>query len=199
MITRLGTVRPGESRRAMRRPDATSARVERVEQLRDVLRLVLQVAVHRHDQVAARAREPCVHRGVLAEVALEADRRARAGRRSCSARSFVNVSSVEPSSTKIGLPVAAVERRDEPAVQLVDRPLLVQHRDHDRDVHRATLDREDHSSAADVERDGEAAQELVADEAAVDDPLEHHLGILLHELGRAGRVDRAGRVVKERV
>src|SRR5205085_898800 len=48
--------------------------LERGHQLRDVLRLVLQVAVHRHDRVAPRAGEPRVHRGVLAEVPLQAHR-----------------------------------------------------------------------------------------------------------------------------
>ena len=174
----------------MRRPDATSARVERVEQLRDVLRLVLQVAVHRHDRVAAGAREPGVHRRVLAEVALEAhDAHAR----------VALVERAQPREGAVGravvdedrLPVAAVQRRGDAPVQLVDRALLVQHRDNDRNVHRPDPNGKDHSSAADVERDGEAAEEVVADEAVVDDPLEHHLGILVSELGRPGRVDPA--------
>ena len=42
------------------------------DQLREVRRLVLQVSVHRDDDVAARADESRVHRRVLAEVALEA-------------------------------------------------------------------------------------------------------------------------------
>ncbi len=49
------------------------AGLDRRDEARDVLRRVLEVAVHRHDDLAARAREPGVHRGVLAEVALEAD------------------------------------------------------------------------------------------------------------------------------
>ena len=127
MITRLGTVRPGRiaARDAPARRDVGA--VERVEQLGDVLRLVLQVAVHRHDQVAARAREPGVHRGVLAEVALEADdAHARVGlvQRAQLRERVVGRAVVDED----GLPVAAVERRDEPAVQLVDRALLVQHR-----------------------------------------------------------------------
>ena len=67
-------MRPQESLRAARRPLATSApRLDRRDEPRDVLRLVLEVAVHRHDDLAAGAREPGVHRRVLAEVALEAD------------------------------------------------------------------------------------------------------------------------------
>ena len=49
------------------------AGLDRGDEPRDVLGLVLEVAVHRHDDVAARAREPGVHRRVLAEVPLEAD------------------------------------------------------------------------------------------------------------------------------
>ena len=48
------------------------ARLDRGDQARDVFGLVLEVAVHRHDDVAAGTREPGVHRGVLAEVPLEA-------------------------------------------------------------------------------------------------------------------------------
>ena len=44
-----------------------------LDEPRDVLRLVLQVAVHRHDQVAAGARQPGMHGGVLTEAALETD------------------------------------------------------------------------------------------------------------------------------
>ena len=49
------------------------ARVDRGDELRDVLREVLEVAVHRHDDLAAGPAEAGVHRGVLAEVPLEAD------------------------------------------------------------------------------------------------------------------------------
>src|SRR5215213_3114471 len=42
-------------------------------QLRDVLRCVLEVTVHGHEDVAGRECEPRVHRGVLPEVPLEAD------------------------------------------------------------------------------------------------------------------------------
>jgi hypothetical protein len=44
------------------------------DQLREVRRLVLQVSVHRDDDVAPRADEPCVHRRMLPEIPLEAHR-----------------------------------------------------------------------------------------------------------------------------
>jgi len=108
--------------------------LERGEQLRDVLRLVLQVAVHRHDRVAARAHEAGVHRRVLAEVALEAhDVHPRVG----------VVQFPQPREGRVRravvdedrLPVAAVERLGEPPVELRHRAFLVQHRDHNRYVH----------------------------------------------------------------
>ena len=82
----------------------------------------------------SRAREPRVHRRVLAEVALEADDaqpRIRGVQRS------------EPRIGRVGravvdedrLPVAPVERRGDPAVELLDGALLVQHGDNNRYVH----------------------------------------------------------------
>ena len=69
LISRDGSVRP--QRVAARRAPAArhvGAGLDRGDEPRDVLRLVLQVAVHRHDDVAARPREPGVHGRVLAEV-----------------------------------------------------------------------------------------------------------------------------------
>ncbi len=48
------------------------AAVDSRDELRDVLGRVLEIAVHRHDDVAARADEPGVHRRMLAEVAPKA-------------------------------------------------------------------------------------------------------------------------------
>ena len=134
-MTRLGSVRPGRvaARDAPARRDVDA--VERLEQPRDVLRLVLQVAVHRHDAVAARPREAGVHRRVLAEVPLEPD------------DAHARISLVDRAQRReraVGravvdedrLPVAAVERRRDAAVQLLDGALLVQHRDDNRYVHR---------------------------------------------------------------
>ena len=77
------------------------AGLDRLDEPRDVLRLVLEVAVHRHDDLAARAREAGVHRRVLAEVALEADGVDARRRRRAARSSAANVPSVEPSSTTI--------------------------------------------------------------------------------------------------
>jgi len=120
-------------------PDAAAGgdvdAIERLEQSRNVLRLVLQVSVHRDDARALRPGEPGVHRRVLAEVALEANHthacvtlveRAQLGERSVG-RAVVD---------EDRLPVGAVERRDDARIELVDRLLLVQHRDHNRNVHQ---------------------------------------------------------------
>jgi hypothetical protein len=50
------------------------ARLNRLDEPRDVLRGVLQVAVHGHDDVAAPTRKPRMHGWMLAEVALEPNR-----------------------------------------------------------------------------------------------------------------------------
>ena len=73
LITREGTERPtGVFACAPPPAGDVVARLDRLDQSRNVLRLVLKVAVHRHDDVATRTRQPGVHRGMLAEVALEA-------------------------------------------------------------------------------------------------------------------------------
>ena len=73
LITRDGSVRPQESRRAFRAARDVRALLDCRDQPRQVLGRVLEVAVHRHEDLAARANEPGVHRGVLAEVPLQAD------------------------------------------------------------------------------------------------------------------------------
>ena len=74
LITREGSVRPQESRRAFARPARdVGAGLDRRDEPREVLGRVLEVAVHRHEDLAARPDEPRVHRRVLAEVPLEAD------------------------------------------------------------------------------------------------------------------------------
>ena len=74
--------------------------VDRLDQLGDVGRLVLEVAVHRHHDLAAGARDAGVHRRVLAEVALERDHPHATVAR-VQPRQQLIVRSVEPSSTKI--------------------------------------------------------------------------------------------------
>src|SRR6266508_6975811 len=111
------------------------AGLDRLDETRDVLRLVLQVSVHRHDDVAACAGEAGVHGWVLAEVALEAhgaypriggvealERRERAV-----GRAIVDEDQLEG-------PRPRLERGDAAAVELLDRPGLVVDGDDDRDV-----------------------------------------------------------------
>ena len=88
---------------------------------------------------------------------------------------------------KIASHSCAVERCRDPPVELVDRSLLVQHRDDDRDVHQAN----DDAPGRQVESHGEAAQERIADEAVVADALEHDGGIVLHDRGCAVGMDGA--------
>ena len=106
LISRDGSVRPHESRRATRRPLATSTPASTAASSLGMSsgwfwRSPSIVTIDR----AARAREPGVHRRVLAEVALEpdgADARVAVVQR---ARARAKVPSVEPSSTKIELEV----------------------------------------------------------------------------------------------
>ena len=112
------------------------------DEARDVLGLVLQVAVHRHDDRAARAGEPGVHRRMLAEVALEAD------------GADVSVARGEPPDDLPGavaravvdedqLVVRAGERLADAAAQLLERRLLVEERDDDRERRSRVLQGED--------------------------------------------------------
>ena len=108
-----------------------------LDEPRDVLRLVLQVAVHRHDQVAAGARQPGMHGGVLAEAALETDG-ADAG--------VVGVQALERGERAVGgavvddddleRPAERLELRDRAPQELVERPRLVQHGDDDGQLWR---------------------------------------------------------------
>ena len=87
---------------------------------------VLEVAVHRDEDLAARTREPGVHRGMLAEVPLEADDAdARVGvvqplepRERPVARAVVDEEDLERAAVLL-------ERRDRAPVELVDARLLV--------------------------------------------------------------------------
>ena len=96
---------------------------------------VLEVAVHRHDDVAARPAQPGVHRGVLAEVPLEADRvdapvgrveRSSIGERPVR-RAVVDVDDLERAAE-------ALERGDRAAVELLERAHLVVERDDDGEL-----------------------------------------------------------------
>jgi hypothetical protein len=122
LIRRDGSVRPHESRRAARR-------------LRQVLGRVLEVAVHCRDDRPAGAGEPGVHRRVLAEVALEPD------------AAHTLVAGVEPLDRREGfvyrpivdedqLEVTAIERCDRTAIELLERPRLVEDGDDDRELRR---------------------------------------------------------------
>ena len=58
LMRRDGSVRPQESSRDVAAPACdVIARSDGLDELGDVLRLVLEVAVHRHDHLAARAHE----------------------------------------------------------------------------------------------------------------------------------------------
>ena len=134
---------PRERVAALRLParDEVVALVELREQARDLGRVVLQVAVDRHDDVARRLGEAGVERGRLAEVPAQAD------------DADVVVRVVEPRERaegavgravvdEDGLPGAAVavERGRELVVEQRDAALLVVHGDDDRD-HAARVPR----------------------------------------------------------
>ena len=121
-------------RRAPSARDVEAA-VDGCDELRDVLRQVLEVAVHRHDDVAARPAQPRVHRGVLAEVPLEAD---RVNARVCRVeplehgerpvgRAVVDVDDLERAAE-------ALERCDRAAVELLERAHFVVERDDDGEL-----------------------------------------------------------------
>ena len=136
LIRREGSVRPQESRRALRRPLATSyAALDGGEQAGDVLGRVLEVAVHRHDDLAARPREPRVHGRVLAEVPLEPDG-AHAGVAGVQALELGERPVRRPvvDEDQLVRPAERVERRDRAAVELVQRADLVEERDDDREL-----------------------------------------------------------------
>jgi hypothetical protein len=113
------------------------ASLDRPHELRDVLRLVLEVAVHRDEDLATCAREAGLHRRVLAEVALEADDAdARVGcvqllepRKRPVARAVVHEENLEGAAVLL-------ERSDRAPVELVDRRLLLEDRDDHGDARR---------------------------------------------------------------
>ena len=119
--------------------DAPTARhvgagVDRRDEQRDVLRPVLEVAVHRHDDLTARPDEARVHRRVLPEVPPEADG-ANAGiggvqtlelREGAVRRSVVD-------EDQLPRPAELLERLRGAAVELVERAGLVVEGDDDRD------------------------------------------------------------------
>ncbi len=106
-----------------------------------VLGRVLEVAVHRHDDVAAGTRQPRVHRRMLSEVALEAHRpNARIGavqtlerRKGPVGRAVVDEDQLERARPRI-------ERGDRAAVQLVERAGLVVDGDDDGKIGRRQIE-----------------------------------------------------------
>ena len=100
LISRLGTVRLAESCRATRRPEATSTRSSAASSFGmssgSFCRSPSIVTIR---APSARASPACIA-GCWPKLRLKRTTRTR-GSRSCSARSFEYVSSVEPSSTKI--------------------------------------------------------------------------------------------------
>src|SRR4051794_7272160 len=183
-------MRPGESRRAVRRPEATSARVRTSSSFG-----ISSGSFCRSPSIVTirspRAREsPACIAGCWPKLRLKRITRTR-GSASCSARSFSKVVSVEPSSTNTAshsrLPSAATRRRCSSSTAPSSFSTVTT----TDTLTGGRLDTEDQPPAADVERDREASQELVADEAVVDDPLEHHRRVVLRELGRARWLDRA--------
>ena len=138
LITRDGTERPTRvlARAATAACDVVAG-LDRLDQPRDVLRLVLQIAVHRHHHVAARTRQAGVHRRMLSEVALE-PHRTHAGIATVQAlqrcegavrRAVVDEDQLERAR-------AGIERRNGSSVELVHRRRLVEQGDDDRDVGR---------------------------------------------------------------
>ena len=111
------------------------AGLDRLDEPRHVLRRVLEVAVHRHDDRAADAGQARVHRGVLAGVPLQAHRpHARVGL----------VQPLERREGPVGRPVVDVEHlvgaaeglegARQPGVQLVERRLLLEERHDDGEL-----------------------------------------------------------------
>ena len=110
------------------------AGLDRLDEPGDVLGEVLQVAVHRHDDLASGPRETGVHRRVLAGVPLEPD------------RPDVRVVGVEALEDREGpvrrpvvdvehlvRPVEGPERRGQAPLELLERPGLVEERHDDRE------------------------------------------------------------------
>ena len=136
LISREGSVRPHESWRA-RTPAARDviAGLDRLDEARDVLGRVLEVAVHRDDDPAAGTGQPGVHRRVLARVPLEPHRaHARVAgvdrlehREAAVGRSVVDVDHLVRAAESL-------ERGREPPVQLVKRRALLEQRHDDGEL-----------------------------------------------------------------
>src|SRR5215207_4821024 len=108
------------------------ARLDCRHQLRDVLRRVLEVAVHRHDDLAAGACEPGVHGRVLPEVPLEADS-ANPVVRAAQALDLAPgpVGGAVVHEDQLVRPRELLQRRGRTGVQLGDRGRLLEHRHDD--------------------------------------------------------------------
>ena len=128
---------PGVLPHLARAAGDVGAGLDRLDEPRQVLGLVLEVAVHRHEDLAARADEPGVHGRVLPEVALEADRAHAPVRR---------VDALELGERRVGRAVVdedeleratrGVESGGGPLVELPDVLALVVDGNHDRDRRR---------------------------------------------------------------
>src|SRR5215203_5573213 len=113
------------------------ARLDRLDEPRNVLGLVLEVAVHRHQDLALCAGEARVHRRVLAEVALEADPvDARVGGMKSLDRGPRAVGRAVVDDEDLPRPSDAVQHRGRACDQLVDGGRLVVERDHERQLRR---------------------------------------------------------------
>ncbi len=117
--------------------DDVVALVDLLEQGGDVGRVVLQVAVHRDDDRAARVVEAGGHRGRLSVVPAELDEPEPrvVGRERAQARVGVVTASVVDDHD-LPRPAERVQRLAERGVERFDVPLLVVHRDDDRDLGR---------------------------------------------------------------
>ena len=113
-------------------------RLDRLDEPRNVLGRVLQIAVHRHDDPAARAGEPRVHGRMLADVALEPH------------GADVRVAVVDPLERRerpVGRAVVDVEhlvrpaerreRRRQAPVELLERRAFLEERHDDGELGRA--------------------------------------------------------------
>jgi hypothetical protein len=112
--------------------------VDRRDQLGQVGRLVLQVAVHGDDDLAAGSGDACVHRGMLAEVAFEGDD-ADAVVPVVQAGQDVErpVGRAVVHEDHLGGQACAVDGLDDAVVERLDRPFLVEHGDDDAHAGRA--------------------------------------------------------------
>ena len=128
---------PGVAPRGARAARDVGAVLERLDQARQVLRRVLEVAVHRDQHLAPRPDEPRVHGGVLPEVPLEAHRaHPPVGRVEPLELAEGRVRRAVVDEDQLERVARAVERFDRPRVELAEARGLVVDRDHDRDGRR---------------------------------------------------------------